>query len=269
MSWRRIRALVGKELAELARNRSALLPVIALALFCVALPLLIGVVIPLFFQDPLTGDQDLSRALARSGLPFDRDRLTEEAVVQAFIFQQFMLMQILVPVTGAIAFAGHSLIGEKQGRTLEPLLATPLTTTELLVGKGIGALLPSLGIMVAAWLLYLALIGIFALPGVLSSVFNLRTVLLVLGVGPIASLVALQIGVIVSSKVSDPRTAQQYGALLILPLTALFAAQFTGRMTMHVGAILALMLGLGAVWVLLVLFGVAIFEREAILTRWK
>ena len=53
--------------------------------------------------------------------------MSDEAAVQAFIFQQFMLL-LLIPVTGAMAFAGYSLIGEKQGRTLEPLLATPITT---------------------------------------------------------------------------------------------------------------------------------------------
>ena len=61
------------------------------------------------------------------------------------MFHRFLTLLLLVPVTGAITFAGHSLVGEKLGRSLEPLLATPITTFELLVGKVIGALIPSLG----------------------------------------------------------------------------------------------------------------------------
>ena len=70
-------------------------------------------------------------------------RLSAEAAVQAFIFSRFLVMTLLVPVTGAITFAGHSLVGEKIGRSLEPLLATPMTTAELLLAKVIGALLPA------------------------------------------------------------------------------------------------------------------------------
>ena len=86
-----------------------------------------------------------SRLVQRGGIPIDRPSLTNEGAVQAFVFQQFLMLQLLIPATGAMAFAGYSLIGEKQGRTLEPLLATPITTPELLIGKGLGALLPSFG----------------------------------------------------------------------------------------------------------------------------
>ncbi len=40
------------------------------------------------------------------------------------------------------AIASYSIIGEKQGQSLEPLLATPTTDSEILLGKSIGALLP-------------------------------------------------------------------------------------------------------------------------------
>jgi ABC-2 type transport system permease protein len=172
-------------------------------------------------------------------------------------------------VTGAITFASHSLISEKLGRSLEPLLATPITTFELLVGKVGGALIPSLGVMLLTFGLYLAGVAALAEPGVASVLVSARTLLLVLGVGPLASLVALQVGVLVSARANDPRTAQQFGALLILPLTALFLGQMTGMVVLTLPFTLLLMLGLAAVWGLLVLLGVAVFDRETILTRWR
>jgi ABC-2 type transport system permease protein len=269
LSSQRIGAVLVKELAELGRNRMALVPVVLLAIFAVAFPFAIAIVLPLVFGEPLSADPEFTRAVQRGSVDVDLERLTDEGAIQAFVFQQFLLMQLLIPVTGAMAFAGYSLIGEKQGRSLEPLLATPITTAELLVAKSLGALLPSLGIMLAAVAVYLGGIRAFGEPDVHRAVLNVRTGLLVLAVGPVAALVALQIAVLVSSRVNDPRTAQQFGALLILPLTALFVMQFNGALTLTTTAILVLLAALVLVWIVLVVVGVAIFEREAILTRWK
>jgi ABC-2 type transport system permease protein len=265
---RRVWALLVKELAELRRNRIALVPVLILAVVTVTLPFLITLVIPMVVGEPLSGDPEFARAVKR-GAVAQGAGLSDEAAVQAFIFQQFLLLQLLIPVTGAMAFAGYSLIGEKQGRTLEPLLATPITTAELLIAKGLGALLPSLAIMVGALTVYMAGMLALAAPHVFSAVMNARTTLLVLGFGPVGALVALQIAVLVSSRVNDPRTAQQFGALLILPITVVFVMQFNGAIRLTVPVILAVLGALFLFWLLLVIVGVALFQREAILTRWK
>ena len=266
----RVAALVGKELAELSRNKSALLPVLAVALVSMVLPFFIGLAVPRLTGDQLSSDADLVQALARAGeeLP-GALRLPDESAVQAFVFHRFLTLLLLVPVTGAITFAGHSLVGEKLGRSLEPLLASPITTFELLVGKVIGALIPSLAVMLITFAIYLTGIGLLAEPGVLGAMITPRTLLLVLGLGPLASLVALQVGVLVSARVNDARTAQQFGALLILPLTGLFMAQMTGLFVLTMGMMLALLAGLGVLWGLLLLLGVKLFDRETILTRWR
>ena len=270
MSVRRIAALVRKELAELARNRSALLPVGAVALTSMALPFFIGLAVPRLTGEQLSSDTDLVKALAGAAgeLP-GALALSDEAALQALVFHRFLTLMLLVPVTGAITFASHGLISEKLGRSLEPLLATPITTFELLVGKVTGALIPSLGVMLLTFGLYLAGVAALAEPGVASVLVSARTLLLVLGVGPLASLVALQVGVLVSARANDPRTAQQFGALLILPLTVLFMGQMTGTVVLTLSFTLLLMLALAGVWGLLLLLGVAVFVRETILTRWR
>jgi ABC-2 type transport system permease protein len=267
---RRVSALVGKELAELSRNRTALLPVLAVALVSMVLPFFVGLAVPHITGDQLSSDSDLVQALAKAGQELPRAlALPDEAAVQAFVFHRFLTLLLLVPVTGAITFAGHSLVGEKLGRSLEPLLATPITTFELLIGKVLGALIPSLGVMLLTFGIYLAAIGLLAEPGVLTAMLTPRTLLLVFGLGPMASLVALQVGVLVSARVNDPRTAQQFGALLILPLTGLFMAQMTGLFVLTTALTLLLLAGLGVVWFLLLALGVALFDRETILTRWR
>ncbi len=266
----RVSALVHKELTELWRNRSALLPVLMVALVSMVLPFFVGLAVPRLTGEGLASDSDLVDALAQAGEELPRAlQLSDEAAVQAFVFNRFITLLLLVPVTGAITFAGHSLVGEKLGRSLEPLLASPITTFELLVGKVLGALIPSLLVMLATFGVYLTGIGLFAEPGVLGAMITRRTVLLVFGLGPLASLVALQVGVLVSARVNDPRTAQQFGALLILPLTGMFIAQMTGIFVLTIPMTLLVMAALAAIWLLLVGLGVVLFDRETILTRWR
>jgi ABC-2 type transport system permease protein len=77
------------------------------------------------------------------------------------------------------------------------------------------------------------------------------------------------VAVLVSSRVNDPRTAQQFGALLILPITGIFVMQFSGVIRLTTVVIVIMVGALLIVWALLLLLGVSLFEREAILTRWK
>ena len=61
-----------------------------------------------------------------------------------------------------MSVAAYSVVGEKQARTLEPLLATPITTFELLSAKVLASLLPALALtalMFAVYVLGIAVLG--------------------------------------------------------------------------------------------------------------
>lgn len=262
----RVRALLAKELLDLRRNRAAMIPVVVVTAMSLILPLTIVVVIPMLTKRPLGGDADLVKVSALAGVHAE---LTADGRVQFFLLQQFLMMFLLTPITGAMALAAHSVVGEKQARTLEPLLATPVTTVELLLAKVLGALLPTLAITMAGLAVYFAGITLLAAPGVAAAMATARTVLLVLVVGPAAALVALQAAIVISSRVNDARTAQQFGVLIIIPLAALLVAQFTGALWLSSTMLGAAGLGLVGVWVLLTLVSAALFERESILTRWR
>ncbi len=262
----RIQALVGKEFRDLARNRAALVPVGIVTLMALALPFAIAILVPYLTNQRLADDSDLVRVSTIAGA---RDGLSPEGQVQFFLFQQFLMLFLLTPVTGSMALASHAVIGEKQARTLEPLLATPVTTAELLVAKVIGALVPSLLISLAGVALYVSGIAIAAQPGVAAAMATARSALLVFLVGPAAALAALQAAIVVSSRVNDARTAQQFGVLLILPLTAVLVAQFTGSFWLSSAALVAIAGGLLVLWLALVVVSVALFDRETILTRWR
>jgi ABC-2 type transport system permease protein len=262
----RLRALLKKELLDVSRNRAVLLPVAIAAIVFLVLPVAVAVVIPALNGLALDDDAGLVRISLLMGM---QEQLSTNGRVQLFIFQQFLIVFLLMPVTGAMALAAHAIVGEKQARTLEPLLATPLTTLELLMAKVMGALIPTLAISTAGLLVYGLIIETFAEPGVLMAMLGPRTLILVLGVGPMCALVSLQLAIVISSRVNDPRTAQQFGVLIVVPVTALVIGQISGSLWLSGTALGFVALALFAVWVVLIFLSVALFDREAILTRWK
>jgi ABC-2 type transport system permease protein len=263
-----ISALLRKELLDISRNRAALVPVVLVTILALVLPFAIVIGIPAVTGSALGDDADL---LKMSSLPGSAriEQLTADGRVQLFLFQQFLLLFLLMPITGTMALAAHSVIGEKEARTLEPLLASPIGTFDLLVAKGLGALIPTLVISFTGLFIYFAGILWLAEDGVLTAMLNGRTALLVLWVGPAAALVSLQAALIISSRVNDPRTAQQFSVLIILPVTGVLIAQFTGSLWLDarmLGLVGAVLLGL---WALLAAISAAVFKRETILTRWR
>ena len=246
----RITALVAKEFADLRHNPGVFLPALLTAAISIVLPFFVAVIVPAWTGERLSDSSDFQVALEMYRAQPALSHLEPEAAIQAWIFQQFLILLVLTPVAGSMSIAAYSVIGEKQARTLEPLLATPLTTFELLSAKVLGSLAPSLALTCGSFALYLAAAVVFARPGAYLSLLVPRSIAIVFVLGPLAALAALQLAVCVSSRVNDARSAQQIGALIILPIAGLLVAQVTG-------------------YVVLMRIGVALFDRESILTRWK
>jgi len=266
MTGLHLSALVRKELLDLSRNRGALLPVAIVALVALLLPFGVTLGIPAATGQHLGDDSDLLKVSAVVGA---HEELTPDGRVQLFLFQQFLMLFLITPITGAMALAAHSIVGEKQARTLEPLLATPITTIELLVAKVLGALIPTLAIAMGGLALYFTGLACFAEPGVVRAMVTPRTALLVFLVSPAAALLSLQSAIVVSSRVNDARTAQQVGVLIIIPLTAVLVAQFAGMIWLSARAFAMIGLGMLALWAVLTVVSAALFERDTILTNWR
>jgi ABC-2 type transport system permease protein len=266
MTTTRIRALLHKEFLDVARNRTVLLPVVLVTIMTLLIAFGIAIALPAMTGEALGEDAELLQLSLFIGAS---DALSGDGRIQLFLFQQFLLLFLMIPITGAMALAAHAVVGEKHARTLEPLLATPITTFELLVAKVLGALIPTFAVSLVGLALYVLGIVLLAEPGVARAMASLRTTVLVLVVAPAAALVSLQAAIVISSRVNDARTAQQFGVMIIIPLSALLVAQFMGRVWLSASALALIGLGMFGLWLLLTAFSVAIFERESILTRWR
>ncbi len=262
-------ALLGKEMADLRQNLGIFFPALLTGALSILMPLFVGVIVPYATGERLSDSSDFQIAVQMYRTHPGTLGLEPEAAVQAWIFQQFLTLLVLSPVAAAMSIAASSVVGEKQARTLEPVLATPITTAELLAAKVLGAFLPAVALSLATFAVYVACVILFARPGVPATLFTPMSLAVVMVLGPLASLTGLQMAVCVSSRASDARSAQQIGAMLILPIVGLLLLQIMGNLVLTPLTIGLIALGLVAVNLGLARLGVILFDRESILTRWR
>lgn len=269
-AWHRVFALARKDAAELMRNPGAVIPAVMMVFGSLFPAFLVIVITPRLVGRTLEESGEFAEEAANAaGLFPELAGLSGNALVQTFVFYQFSLLLLLVPIVAAMSLATHAVIGEKQSKSLEPLLSTPISTFELLAAKTLTPFVFALSLSWIAAAIYLAGAAVFGEPGVWRALAGLRFFLMIGLVGPLAELASLLVSVIVSSRASDPRSAQQISALLILPITGLFVAQLMGLVVVGItglllGAVACVLLNVALLWI-----GIHVFQRETILTRWK
>jgi ABC-2 type transport system permease protein len=268
-SWSRVSALARKDARELLRNPGAIVPPILMVFGSLFPAFLVIAGVPVIVGRSLeeSGEFNDQAAAALSRIP-ELAGLQGNAFIQAFLFHQFSMLLLLVPIVAVMALATHAVIGEKQSKALEPLLATPISTAELLAAKTATPFLFALALTWVAVALYVLGALMLGEPGVWRAVLGPRLLIMFGLLGPLIELASLQVSVIVSSRSNDPRAAQQVTGLLVLPITGIFVAQLmgvlvVGRTAMLLGALACVALNIALLWA-----GIRVFQRETILTRW-
>jgi ABC-2 type transport system permease protein len=253
--------IFGKEWREIASNRLLLGVVAAPAVIFAAIP----TAIVAFIQ---VNDIDMSQLGQIEVMLAAFPDLEPKLAAQGFIVTNFMAYFLLIPAMVPMAIASQSVIGERQARSLEPQLAAPIEVSELLAGKTIAAALPAVAATVGVWIGYGLINAAIADPRLLRMVFSPQWIVAMATLVPLICVLSVLLGVIVSSRVGDPRTAQQFGAFVVLPIIAIAVAQFLGgQATFSMQQVfMGDMVVLGLIGALLVI-GSWAFDREEILTR--
>jgi ABC-2 type transport system permease protein len=196
-------------------------------------------------------------------------QMNEREVVQTVTGQQLSVLFLLMPVILPSVIASYSVVGEKTSQTLEPVLATPVETWELLLAKGLSSLIPSVGLTWLSALLYIPGVYLVASPLVAQTLISPGWALAVLLWGPLLSLITILLTLAVSSRANDPRTAQQVSVVAILPVMGLFMGQIFGVLSISPLVVLIGAVGLAIIAAICLVITVNLFQRETILTRWS
>jgi ABC-2 type transport system permease protein len=254
-------AVVTKEGRDLLANRLLLGAVVFPALVFAAIPTGIVAFLQVNELDPSQMGQ-IERYISQF------PDLAPKLAAQGFIVLNFMAYFLLIPAMVPMAIATQSVIGEKAARSLEPQLATPMEVSELLVGKAISAATPAVLATWAVFGLYGLVNGAIADPVLTRLIFNDVWQVAMLTLVPLICLLSVLLGIIVSSRVTDPRTAQQIGGFIVIPvigvaIAGFFSGQasFTMQQVWIGNAVVAVLIGLALA------LGNWVFDREVILTR--
>ena len=242
--------VTSKDLAVFKKNRYVLYSLIAL-------PLIMGVMLPAIFVFSLNAQ---ASQLTKAQLQAAANQIAD--ITTTYL--------VLIPAVLPSIIASYSFVGEKIERSLEPLLATPTTDGELLLGKSLASFIPCMAVTYLAAAISLTILDVWSLTNL--GVFllpNAYWLIVAVLLGPLACIMSVEANVIVSSRMNDIRAAQQIGGLIVLPLIGLVIYAATGAAGTNVLLGLAVAGGLAVADLALFFLAKATFQREEILTKWK
>jgi ABC-type transport system involved in multi-copper enzyme maturation permease subunit len=180
-----------------------------------------------------------------------------------------LVYMLAIPVLVPAVLASYAVVGERLQGTLEPVLTTPVRPEELLLGKAMAAFVPSVVVAYAVFALFVAIVEFFARAAVASAVIQGPDLLAQLLFTPLLASWSIWVGIAISARSSDPRTATQISVLMSLPTVAV-----TTLIALNViPATLGIAVGFGAALLVLVLVGwrvvSVIFDPERLITTTK
>ena len=258
-----------KELRDAQRNKY-LMPI-----YLILPPIAIGLSIGAAFLAPtmmrIEANDPLILAVLRTvGSAAEFSGMSIEEAFTRFLLRNTLAFYLLLPVGLSAATAAFSIVAEKQQRTLEPILATPITDLEFLVGKLLASLVPSI---ILTWITALLAVlvvniitwGTYSTPLLPDRFWAITVFVLAPLLGTASVLAAMRF----SAKMTDPQAANQFTGLIIVPTFMLGIGVFGRLLTVS-------MLAVGVACFVTLLFALFLlrlnlkkFQREEILTKWK
>lgn len=258
-----------KELRDVRRNPQLLPAYLILPPIAIFLPVIITALAPQIMQvDP---NDPVMKAILRivAATPEFQGYGQDEAITRYFL-RNLIALFFIMPVGLSSIAAAFSIVAEKQQRTLEPILATPIRDQELLLGKLLAAVVPA---VVLTWLS--ALIAIVLVDIISCNLYG-RLLLPdgfwligILGLAPLLGVCSVLAAMRLSAKTTDPQSANQMTALVIVPVFMLGVGVFGKALALSLTAAFGACAVLALIAVLLFRWNVRHFQREEILTRWK
>ena len=261
--YRRALAVFWKDWLDLTKNQALLWTMAVLPAMLVLVP--VGIIYG-YARDP----SDVS---LRSMALFYEPSLPAKVSAARFLIDKTLTdwfgLYLIMPVFVPILISSQSVAGEKERRTLEPLLASPVSGAEILAGKSLASLVPAVAITLLAFALLCVLVDSVAWP--IAHELLLPNGMWLFGVLVIAPLFAFfgnGVAVLVSARVAEAKLAQQLSGLVTLPLIGLVGGQLAGLLkagTVYyaIEGVVVLLLD-----ILLVVLSIRLFDRERLISRW-
>jgi uncharacterized membrane protein SpoIIM required for sporulation/ABC-type transport system involved in multi-copper enzyme maturation permease subunit len=206
----------------------------------------------------VTGFPFLANFAANRGLAFVNQYGASLIIERLLPF--LMLVVGFFPSSFSLVIALETFVGEKERRSLESLLATPLTDLQLYVGKLLAATIPPVLASYLGMATYLLLMGL-----TLDWWPPLSLLLVSMTLSTMQSLVMVSGAVIVSSQSTSVRAANLLASFIIIPMAFLLQAEAGLLLFADYTILWLIALCLVVVNILLIRLGIRVFNREQLL----
>jgi len=217
--------IIKKDIKEIISSKQTMIPMIILpVIFAVILPigLLFGAQ---FGMEGMNGMDQLIETFKESfGTHSDA-----QLIIEMTMNYMFPLLFLLIPVMTTSIIGAGSFVGEKERKTMESLLYTPITVKELFIAKIVGVAIPAYIITLISSMVFGIVMNVGGWIYFGKMIFpNLKWILLILWVCPAVTLLGLSFMVLVSAKAKTFQDAQQMSGMIILPIIFFLIGQMTG-----------------------------------------
>jgi ABC-type Na+ efflux pump permease subunit len=261
-----------KDWREIRRNWQVILPIVVVPLMIsVFLPIILTVIPSLAGTQgrTLSGFENLIENLPKNVQEQLAGMTEPQVMIYIMAIYFFAPFFLIIPLMASSVIASDSFAGEKERKTIEALLATPISDGELFLGKMLVSFIPSMIVTAISFAVYTAVFDVMAY-GIFNGRLllpNIDWMLLIFGLSPTVALASIGLTVMVSAKVKGFREAQQISVVLLVPVLALVFGQATGVIIFGPMVILALIGLFGLIDFAVFRAGVKLFKREEILSK--
>ena len=235
----RVTAIVRKELTEFRRNRFIIMT---------------AAILPIIFLVSPT-----AQILAAKTSTVLTDAIQKRVDYAVFF-------PLLIPVFVPSVMSAYSVVGEREQGTLEPVLTTPVSRMELLIGKAAAIFVPTVAIAYLMFGVFIAVVEIWASPVIATAVLHAPALPAELVFIPLLAAWAIWVGLAVSTRASETRVAQQLTVLASLPPAAVTALMSFNVITPTFARAALLAVALLAIDCAACFFVARIFDRERLVT---
>jgi ABC-2 type transport system permease protein len=241
MNWGIVKAVFIKDLQETTKNRYVFLSILVLPVIIV-------------FENVLAVSQMVGQ------------NVDTATILQIIPYSSLIVLFIPAIITALLA--STSVVIEKNNRSLEPLLSTPITDAELLMGKCLAAFIPAMVVTYGTIILLIGIIDVITIGALGYLLLPTPDMIYQMILVPLIGMLGTFISLLVSTKIKDVRAAQQVSTFAVLPLL-IFAVLITGVFTIDLTYKIIAVIVLTIFVFFFARVTIKRFRREAILISWS
>ncbi len=234
------------------------------------LPLIFSVVFPtIMLLTVLLSPTDSSSFTEMARILPDFQKLDQEQLIRDLMINNVIpIFFLIIPIMTASVMAASSFVGEKEKRTLETLLYSPLSIREIFQAKVYASFFVAIFVTYVSFILTVIVIEaeLYFITGMMLPL-SLNWLWVMLLIVPAITIISIVLIVKGSAKSTTIEESQQKAAFLIMPIALLLIGQFTGILVFGGWVVISIGLILLLIALLLLRFSMTSFTYERLLER--